>query len=152
MQFTSENAGQATNRSQDRTGQVSDGMSIGIDFVVVAESHVLLFNRLKHYVHGESEGDEGEEFVEHARGCELKAWLQGEGENRFGQLQAFGQLRDIHEKFHDEAQAVLAHLHAGSWIAAEQMCKREFSQSLRRLLITLTELNEVLKKEGCSIS
>ncbi len=135
----------------ERTGPVQAFSPTGIDFVAVAESHVLLFSRLKNYVHGELE-EESADFVDHAHQCELGAWLHGEGARHFGHLSAFNHLREIHEKFHDEAHAVLSYLHGGSWIAAEQLCKREFSQSLRRVLITLTELNEVMKKQAVSVN
>lgn len=147
MQLISEKIGHAIGILPNRIDSAAGALSLGIEFVGVAESHVLLFSRLKHYVHGESEED-GDDFVEGARQCELGVWLHGEGLKRFGHLQTFWHLRDIHEKFHDEAEAVLCHLGAGSWVAAEQMCKREFSQSLRRILIALTELNEAIKKAG----
>jgi hypothetical protein len=47
---------------------------------------------------------------------------------------------------------VLAKIHAGSWITAEHMRKSELSQALRRVLITLTELNESINKQELSVS
>ncbi len=150
MQSIGKDVVQADGRSAGPSAQIQ-AASIGIDLLPVAESHVLFFSRLKHYVKGESEDEDGD-FVEQAQHCELGAWLQGEGARRFGHLQEFGHLRDIHEKFHSEALTVASYLDAGSWIAAEQLCKGEFSQSLRRVLIMLTELNEAIKKEAPGLS
>jgi len=43
-------------------------------------------------------------------------------------------------------------IHEGSWIAAEHIRKSELSQALRRVLITLTELNESINKQAWSVN
>lgn len=140
MQHASESKVQLTNRMLEYKSGVPCVAAISLDFDEVAESHVVLFSRLLHYLRGESECMEGD-FAEHLQPCELGRWLMDEGEECFGKLQAFCNLRDIHEQFHRNAEAVLAHLHAGSWIAAEQTCKRELSLSLRRVLVAITAMN-----------
>ncbi len=140
MQYAIENNLQLTNRMLEYKSGVPCVADISLDFDEVAESHVVLFSRLLHYLRGESECTEGE-FTEHLQQCELGRWLMDEGAECFGKLQAFCHLRDIHEQFHREAETVLAHLHAGSWVAAEQACKQELSLSLRRVLVAITAMN-----------
>lgn len=147
MQITSESVGQKAVIGTQRGDEKSLPALASLDFVAVAESHVLLFSRLKHYLQGETENGTGE-FVEHQHQCDLGRWLREEGALTFGHLQSFCHLRDIHEEFHQHAEAVLAYLHDGSWIVAERMCKRDLSQALRRVLIALTELNEVMRAQA----
>ncbi len=146
MRYASESNVQLTNRMLEYKSGVPSVAAVSLDFDEVAESHVVLFSRLLHYLRGESECIDGE-FSEHLQPCELGRWLLDEGEECFGKLQAFLHLREIHEQFHRDAEAVLAHLHAGSWVAAEQTCKRELSLSLRRVLVALTEMNHVVNQQ-----
>jgi Chemoreceptor zinc-binding domain len=151
MQLISEKLGQEIGRLPNRIDQVQDPAFIGIDFVEVAESHVLFFGQIKGFVNGEMP-DAKTDLAEFRHGCELEGWLQGAGASRFGHLRSFGRLHDAHIDFHRHAADVLAMIHAGSWLAAEHMRKSELSQALRRVLITLTELNESIKKQVCSVS
>ena len=116
------------------------------DFDEEAESHVVLYSRLMHYLRGGVVG-EGDSFAEHRHPCDLGRWLAHEGGVRHGQQSSFRRLHDLHEQFHREVEAALALLHAGSWKAAEQLCRRELSLSLRRLLSAITEMNEAMHGE-----
>lgn len=150
MQLISTKVGQEIGRLPNRIDQTQDPAAIGIDFVEVAESHVLFFGRVKDFVHGELPESKAD-IAEFGQRCKLEDWLRGGGATRFGELCSFNRLRDAHAEFHRHAADVLAMIHAGSWIAAEQIRKSELSQALRRLLIALTELNESIKK-NCAIS
>ncbi|MGE5757552.1 MAG: CZB domain-containing protein [Sideroxydans sp.] len=151
MQLISEKTGQEIGRVPNRIEQEQDPMSIGIDFVDVAESHVLFFGRVKDFILGELP-ELAEDLSEFKQCCELEHWLHGFGAERFGQLSSFGRLHHAHAEFHRHAEEVLAKVHAGSWVAAEHMRKKELSQALRRVLITLTELNESINKQAWSVS
>lgn len=150
MQLISEKVGQEIGRLPNRIDQLQDTASIGIDFVDVAESHVLFFGRVKDFIHGELPESKAE-LAEIGHSCELEGWLKGVGASRFGQLSSFGRLHDAHAEFHRHAADVLAMIHAGSWITAEQIRKSDLSQALRRVLITLTELNESINKQAWNI-
>jgi hypothetical protein len=150
MQLISTKIGQEIGGLPNRIDQTQAPELIGIDFVDVAESHVLFFGRVKDFVHGELP-DSKADLAEFGQCCKLEDWLRGGGAARFGQLRSFNRLHDAHAEFHRHAADVLAMIHAGSWIAAEQIRKSELSQALRRLLIALTELNESIKKR-CAIS
>jgi len=151
MQVTSERAVQEIGRIPGSMVQVPDESPIGIDFVGVAESHVLFFGRVKDFVHGELPHSLSD-LTELGQCCELERWLKGAGASRFGQLRSFGRLHEAHAEFHLLASEVLAMIQAGSWIAAERMRKSELSQALRRVLITITELNESINKQVWSVS
>lgn len=151
MQLVSEKIGQDTGRLPNRINQEHAPEMLGIDFVDVAESHVLFFGRVKDFVHGELPESQAD-LSEFGRNCELEMWLKGIGAARFGQLRSFSRLYDAHFEFHRHATEVLAMIHAGSWIAAEHLRRSELSQALRRVLITLTELNESINKQAVSVS
>lgn len=147
MQPISENIVSKIERTPSRSNERFGANSANPSFVAMAESHVMLFSSLKLYLQGELEGSNGD-FVDHWRRCELGKWLQGEGEMSFAHLKPFGRLRDVHNQFHVDVDAVLEKLHEGSWIAAEQLSKSDLSQSLRRLLMALTELNDVISEQA----
>lgn len=151
MQLVSERMGQEIGRLPNRIDQARPATSAGIDFVSVAESHVLFFGRVKDFVHGELPQSISD-LTELGQCCELERWLKGLGASRFGQLRAFARLQEAHTEFHHLASEVLAMIQAGSWIAAERMRKHELSQSLRRVLISITELNESINKQVWSVS
>jgi hypothetical protein len=151
MQLISEKMGQEIGRLPNRINQEHAPETLGIDFVDVAESHVLFFGRVKDFVHGELPETQTD-LSEFEQNCELEVWLKGIGASRFGQLRSFSRLYDAHSEFHRHASEVLAMIHAGSWIAAEHMRRSELSQALRRVLITLTELNESINKQVLSVS
>lgn len=151
MQLISEKMGQEIGRLPNRISQKHNAEDIGIDFVDVAESHVLFFGRVKDFVHGELP-ETKDDLSEFGQNCELEGWLVGVGAARFGELRSFGRLYDAHSEFHRHASEVLAMIQAGSWIAAEHMRRSELSQALRRVLITLTELNESINKECVTVS
>ncbi len=146
MQLISEKLGQEIGRLPNRLDQVQDSAAIGIDFVEVAESHVLFYGRVKDFVHGELPESKSD-CSEFAQNCKLERWLIGVGASRFGQLSSFSRLQEAHAEFHRHATAVLEMICSGSWVAAERMRKNELSQSLRRVLISLTELNESINKQ-----
>ncbi len=151
MQLISEKMAQEIGRLPNRIVQNEDPMAIGIDFVEVAESHVMFFGRVKDFVNGDLPESKAE-ISEFGQCCELEGWLKGAGASRFGELRAFDRLHEAHAEFHRHASAVLAMIHAGSWIAAENMRKSDLSQALRRVLIALTELNETINKQAWSVS
>jgi hypothetical protein len=147
MQYVGENTGKMKSMIFECNSAGPCAVTVDLDFDEEAESHVVLYSRLMHYLRGGEESSDGD-FVEHRQPCELGKWLQHEGAARFGQLQSFCQLRDMHQQFHRDAEVALALLHAGSWKAAEQLCKRELSLSLRRVLVAITALNETTRKQG----
>ena len=149
MQLISEKLGQEIGKLPNRINQEQAPAEIGIDFVEVAESHVLFFGRVKDFVHGELP-ESKEDLAEVDQNCKLDRWLKGVGASRFGQLRAFSRLHDAHVEFHHHASDVLAKIHEGSLITAENMRKSELSQALLRVLITLTELNESINKQALS--
>jgi hypothetical protein len=151
MQLISEKMAKEIGRLPNRIIQDEDPLAIGIDFVEVAESHVMFFGRVKDFVNGELPHSK-DELDEFGQSCDLERWLKGTGASRFGQLRAFNRLHEAHAEFHRHALDVMAMIHAGSWIAAENLRKSELSQALRRVLITVTELNESINKRALSIS
>ena len=71
MQLISEKMGQEIGRLPNRIDQMQDPALIGIDFVDVAESHVLFFGRVKDFVHGELP-ESKEDLSEFNQSCELE--------------------------------------------------------------------------------
>ena len=151
MQLISERIGKEIGDLPNRIDPAQDCAFIGIDFVEVAESHVLFFGRIKDFINGELP-ESKTDLDEFGQNCGLEAWLKGIGATRFGHLRSFGRLQEAHAVFHRHAMDALAMIHAGSWITAEQLRKGELSPALRRVLITLTELNESIRKQVWSFN
>lgn len=151
MQLISEKVGQEIGKLPHRFVPLHKAVSIGIDLVEVAESHVLLFGRVKDFVHGELL-DVQTELAELEQECELGHWLKEAGAAHFGQLHAFGRLHEAHAEFHRQALEVVGKIHAGSWVVAEHMRKSELARALRRVLIALTDLNDSINKQACCIN
>lgn len=151
MQLISEKIGQEIGKLPNHIDQTQAPKDVGINFVDVAESHVLFFGRIKDFVLGELR-ESKPDLAEFGQSCALEGWLTGIGATRFGQLRSFARLHEAHMEFRRHAGDVLAMVHAGSWIAAEHIRKSELSQALRRVLIALTELNESINKQVYSVS
>ncbi len=151
MQLGSEKAGRETGKLPHRSEPLFEAVSIGIDLVEVAESHVLLFGRVKDFVNG-APPDAQAHLPELEQDCGLARWLKGIGASRYGHLTSFGLLHEAHAEFHRRAIKVVEQIHSGSWIAAEQMRKNELASALRRLLIALAELNDAIHKQAWSIN
>lgn len=151
MYLASDKLDQTTGSVPNRLDNALSPSVIGIDFVKVAESHVLLFGKVKEIVHGELAVSNGN-LSEFNQRCELEVWLKGVSASRFGQLNELTRLQDAHTEFHQHAAAVLEVIEKGSWVEAERMRRNELSQSLRRVLIALTELNESISKQDGRIS
>jgi hypothetical protein len=120
--------------------------AIGLDMVTVAESHVLLFNSMKDFLHGEPVEATWADLIGKGKSCDLGLWIENEGKSHFGNILALGGLCVAHEEFHRSVEGVLEKLQIGSWIEAERARKNELSHSLRRVLIALTEFNEAIRK------
>lgn len=114
-----------------------------MNFVGAAEAHVLLFGQLKDFVHGEMRGLS----VKTAHGCEIERWLELVEHTEVAQLQAYAQLRDAHHEFHRYALALVEQAEMGDMVAAEVIRKSGLSQSLRGLLVALTELHDAIAKQ-----
>ena len=78
---------------------------------------------------------------------ELESWIQGFGQVKFGYLISFQRLALEHAQFHKLVGDIVAKLQAGAYSDAEALLKNEFSQSTRRLLVEIGELNEVIRSE-----
>lgn len=114
-----------------------------MNFVGAAEAHVLLFGQLKDFVHGEMRGLG----VNVAHGCEIERWLDLVEHTDVAQLQAYAQLREAHHEFHGYALALMEQAEMGDLVAAEVIRKSGLSQSLRGLLVALTELHDAIAKQ-----
>jgi hypothetical protein len=123
----------------------------GMDMVAAAESHVKLFNHMKDFLHGEIVDGAWAELIGKANLCDLGLWLENEGRKHFGHIPALANLREVHDEFHDHVESVLEMMHIGSWVNAENMRKHELSQSLRRVLIGLTDLNEAIRNQSSRV-
>lgn len=116
-----------------------------IDLVEAAESHMQWRSKLKKHINGEVM----ETWLPSSAGmddwCGLGRWLNGPGETLFGNLSVFRRLRGEHAEFHRLAALILTKVQEGSLLEAEALLNQEFSQSQRRILVALTELNEVMR-------
>lgn len=127
-----------------RVGKLHEGVLHGIDLVAVAESHVLVFGRMRELVHGELPVTPA--LAALRRDCRLESWLKEEGAFYFSRLKSFGHLREVHDEFHVHMADVLDKVASGAWSAAEQVRKSELSRALHLLLLALIDFNHSVGK------
>jgi hypothetical protein len=76
--------------------------------------------------------------------CPLERWLHSIGKDSFAHIPAFQHLLDAHFEFQNSVDTILAKASANNLAGAGALLRNEFSQSTRRVLIALNDLNEVV--------
>lgn len=136
-------AGQQGFESKTLEAQYHGGGS-DLDLVMAAGYYMQWRSRLQDRISGAKSGDAFTEAIFDLDGrCEMEPWLQGHGREKYGHLASFRHLALEHEQFHKLIRAVVASLQEGASSDADALLKNELSQSTRRILVTIGELNEV---------
>lgn len=85
----------------------------GINIKTAMDAHVLWRQRLESYVQGTSQENLLVEVVAAEDQCLLGQWIHGEAQHKYGHLDLFSELVEVHTQFHQHAGAVLAAARAG---------------------------------------
>jgi hypothetical protein len=117
-----------------------------INFVEVAESHMEWRGRLISYIEGKYVDPATCKSISSEECCSLGVWLQGSGLEKFSDLSSFRRLALEHAQFHSFAGMIISRVQEEELHDAEMLLKNEFSQATRRILLAISELNEVMQK------
>jgi hypothetical protein len=116
-----------------------------IDLVEVAVSHIHWRAVLKRYIEGDLLSVREIRGAGNHQTCALGHWLTHISQPSFGKLPLVRQLMADHEEFHQHATSIVSYVNEGLLGEAEQELNHEFSRFQRRLLMRITELNELLR-------
>ena len=116
------------------------------NLVAAAEAHILWKTRLGHHVQGNireslESAPLGQDGI-----CQLGSWINGSVLEQFCGVEVHQQLREAHQQFHQFGDLVIERLKAGDRNGATEMFGNEYSQSLRRIIQALTEINKHLQE------
>ena len=120
----------------------------GFDLVEAAEYHMEWRTRLQSHIEGKALEAAFSEIVCEDNCCNVGGWLRGIGQRKFGHLASFRRLELEHSQFHSFAEMILARVQDKELLDAEHLLKNEFSQSTRRILVAIGELNEVVQQQA----
>ena len=115
-----------------------------LNLLAAAEAHVLWKTRLGHHVRGDireslESAPLGQDGI-----CQLGNWINGSVLEPFCELDEFKQLKEAHRQFHQLGELIIEKLKAGDRSSAGTIFNTEYSQSLRRIIQSLTEINKQL--------
>lgn len=113
----------------------------GFDPITVAEMHVLWKTRLGHHVQGNICEPLELSLVGQGGACQLENWLNDLASEPFYKTGSYGQLNEAHQQFHQVGASIVEKLKAGDHAGADALFKNEYSQSLQRIIWSLTEIN-----------
>lgn len=85
----------------------------GINIKTAMDAHVHWRHRLESYVQGTSQENLQLEVVAADDQCLLGKWIHGEAKHKYGHLDLFSELVEIHAQFHQHAGGVLAAARSG---------------------------------------
>ncbi len=115
-----------------------------LNLLAAAEAHVLWKNRLGHHVRGDSRESIEAAPLGQDGICQLGNWINGSVFEPFCNLDEFKQLIEAHQQFHHFGDKVIEMLKAGDRSGAGAIFNNEYSQSLRSIIQSLTEINKQL--------
>lgn len=117
-----------------------------VNLLGAAETHILWKTRLGHHVQGSIREPVEAILVGQSGLCQLGMWLNGAEFELLRSLPEFDQLRDAHQKFHQLGAQIVEKLQLGHRDEAAQIFKNEYNQSLRRIIQSLTHINQHLQQ------
>lgn len=113
----------------------------GLNFMTAIDAHMKWKNRLESYIAGNS--DEQLEVAVICRDdrCPLGQWIYGRGNERFQDIEVFGEMKQQHAQFHVCAGNVLAAAQAGNKDEAQRMLQHgDYVRASERVKMLLAKL------------
>lgn len=117
-----------------------------LNLIAAAEAHVLWKARLGHHVQGSIREPLEAALIGQDGICQLGSWINGSVFQPFRGTETYQQLSEAHQQFHQFGKDIVDRLKAGDRNGAEAIFKNEYSQSLRRIILSLTEINKLLQE------
>ncbi len=121
-------------------------MVMVFDLVQAAEYYIKWRGKLKAFIETNSYESSIGPIISHENNACLSSWLQSVGREHFGPQTIYTRLAIEHHQFHHLVQTIIKKVKNGNKVDAENLLKNELSQSTRRMLFTISELNEVVPK------
>lgn len=121
------------------------GLRDRLNIVAAAEAHVVWKNRLGSLVHGVSHEPLGAALLGQDGICQLGALINGAAFEAFRDMEAFWQLSEAHQKFHQLASVVIEKLQDGDVGGAESLFENEYSLACRDVIASLSAINRLLQ-------
>lgn len=118
-----------------------------LNLVAAAEAHILWKTRLGHHVQGNMRESLESAPLGQDGICQLGSWINGSVLEPFCEPEVHQQLSDAHRQFHQFGSLIIERLKGGDRGGAAAIFENEYSQSLRRIVRALTEINKRLQKE-----
>jgi hypothetical protein len=115
-----------------------------LNLLAAAEAHVLWKTRLGHHVRGDIRESLESAPVGQDGICQLGNWINGSVLEPFCELDEFKQLAEAHRQFHQFGERIIEKLKVGDHSGAGTIFNNEYSQSLRSIIQSLTEINKHL--------
>lgn len=108
------------------------------------EAHISWKLRLQTYLEGKSKESLDPMVICRDDQCKLGQWIHGPALNHFHEFEPFHQLRADHAQFHYLAANVVQKVHAKEHAAAEAILKGDYQRISHKVVIALTELNNLV--------
>ena len=113
----------------------------GLNFMTAIDAHMKWKIRLESYINGTSGEDLKVEAISRDDQCPLGQWIYGDGGERFGAIQTFGDMKAMHAHFHNCAGNVLAAAQGGHKEEALRMLDQgDYVRASERVKMQLARL------------
>lgn len=117
-----------------------------IDLAAAVEAHLHWKLRLQRYMDGKSDEILDPMVVCRDDQCALGKWIHGPALKHFHDFEPFHELRADHAQFHFVAANIVKSVQANDRAAAEQIFNGEYQKISHKVMVTLTELNNLLNQ------
>jgi len=118
-----------------------------LNLVAAAEAHILWKTRLGHHVQGNVRESLDSAPLGQDGICQLGSWINGAVLEPFCEPETHHQLSEAHRQFHEFGVHIIERLKEGDHGGAAEVFRNEYSQSLRRIIQALTEVNKRLQQD-----
>lgn len=115
-----------------------------INLAEAVEAHVSWKVRLQKYLDGKSDEQLDPMVICRDDQCKLGKWIHGPALNHFHTFEPFHELRADHAQFHYVAANVVKNVQANDRVAAEEILKGEYQKISHKVVMALTELNNLV--------
>ena len=116
------------------------------NLIAAAEAHILWKTRLGQHVQGNIRESLESSPLGQDGICQLGNWINGSVLEPFCEPDVNQQLNEAHQQFHQFGGLIIERLKAGNRSGAAELFRNEYSQSLRRIIQSLTEINKGLQE------
>jgi hypothetical protein len=119
-------------------------LAFDLDFVEVADFHISFRSKLLKLIDSNKNEVSILQIISSMYECPLECWLHAIGKDSLAHIPAFQHLLEAHLEFQHSIDRILAKVKASDLAGADALLRNEFSQSTRRVLVSLNDLHEAM--------